>query len=1245
MAPPGRVTEDVFNQVIDLVAPVRGFVDLTQDDEHDQRDSSDEAPVDLVSSSSDEEGPAQAAIQHPARDLSSLQHSQPGIANTAHVSGCQQPVPRLKEEPRSPTAASRQPPSHRIPSLPPGKAGEAAAFKGAGVAQESAPSRSGVATPAAALAAAGAAGMTEVSKPSLSARAKTDPSSPLYEIMDELGGKPADEGPVAAQRQQQQQQQQGGKGDVGDVSPPPSPSATSLSSPETSSSCQTGDGMQRAASLGGHGAPETSPKQGEQESAGPQPGDGATIAEACSLDPLEGRAPSPASKRQRMALPAAADGNEEAHKAQLKAGQQQKQPGSPGPRHAPGALLAHAAAMLCRAAVTAAASPQGDLVAAAGAAPAAAGDPAVVLVLPQCSAPASAALAASVGGDAGALSGAQPLARPDEAPTASTPHRPPLALLPLVVVNSGGGPPAGTVGVAQPPSGAPPEGGQPCSGGLAATAVDGQAGVAAMEVDAQGAQAAGVACPGRLLHTSSGATRDVQAAASRAAPLPAVAAVLATEQLAAGTPPSPPGFQAGASGSVGAGAHALVAAAADLLAAVNAGASPSPRRSGPASQAPPVCQPPTQASPLPGPSAAAGPGELAMPAPEPPAAAGTGSAAAAAAARPAAELVALPASQPDQQAASGQGDYSNLQFLRSLIPAEVLRQYGPEQQVDPAAKALLDQQVQAFHQEMEGVRQRQEAKNKADMRAIRNLKEHNPDWLVWKPGVGHPPGVEVGRTFVGRCELAAAGVMGDFMRGIDRRGEDPSHAVCVSGGYEDDLDHGDWLIYTGEGGRDSAGNQVADQEWTRGNKALWDAFLQGLPVRVVRGSKENKLQYQYDGLYQIVRAGREANSNKVMVCKFWMVGIPGHYNPAARRVSFMAIRGFKAMQLAGRPGTPDGEPATAAAAATGASKKRAAEAKTAASKAKAVKRGADGKAKAKPKTAVLPAEQRPGFLLADISGGLEQAVKIPVFNEVDQDTAPTHFRYVRSSVTLSPAAQELERQAVALMPGGGRWCGVKQHRGKCFYLPDGRMKETETLGIWECCSGCSSPSCQPNRVVTRGVTLPLEVFKVAHKGWGVRCSADIPVGSVVATYEGEVILNTDAEARGKRHVHADSYFFDLDHVLGMHADRTTKAKDKQRLPPLPPGLDPEEGEHLLVDALTIGNVARFINHSCDPNLVKQIVYTEGSSALKYKMVLVAARDIPAFEELVYDYCYKAGSVPEKEINCRCGARNCRKKLL
>lgn len=38
-----------------------------------------------------------------------------------------------------------------------------------------------------------------------------------------------------------------------------------------------------------------------------------------------------------------------------------------------------------------------------------------------------------------------------------------------------------------------------------------------------------------------------------------------------------------------------------------------------------------------------------------------------------------------------------------------------------------------------------------------------------------------------------------------------------------------------------------------------------------------------------------------------------------------------------------------------------------------------------------------------------------------------------------------------------------------------------------------------------------------------------------------------------------------------------------------------------------GNVARFINHSCDPNLLKQTVLVEGSSAIRYKQAFVAGR--------------------------------------
>jgi hypothetical protein len=39
-------------------------------------------------------------------------------------------------------------------------------------------------------------------------------------------------------------------------------------------------------------------------------------------------------------------------------------------------------------------------------------------------------------------------------------------------------------------------------------------------------------------------------------------------------------------------------------------------------------------------------------------------------------------------------------------------------------------------------------------------------------------------------------------------------------------------------------------------------------------------------------------------------------------------------------------------------------------------------------------QRRPGFLCADVSGGVEK-FRVPVFNEVDEEPAPTGFNYVR----------------------------------------------------------------------------------------------------------------------------------------------------------------------------------------------------------------------------------------------------------
>jgi putative restriction endonuclease len=96
------------------------------------------------------------------------------------------------------------------------------------------------------------------------------------------------------------------------------------------------------------------------------------------------------------------------------------------------------------------------------------------------------------------------------------------------------------------------------------------------------------------------------------------------------------------------------------------------------------------------------------------------------------------------------------------------------------------------------------------------------------------------------------------MAGISpRTGREPAVSIVMSGGYEDDRDDGDEVLYTGEGGNDaSARRQIADQTLTKGNLALARNLTLGTPVRVFRGHRLDSkyappVGYRYDGLYRV----------------------------------------------------------------------------------------------------------------------------------------------------------------------------------------------------------------------------------------------------------------------------------------------------------------------------------------------------------------------------------------------------------
>ena len=50
-----------------------------------------------------------------------------------------------------------------------------------------------------------------------------------------------------------------------------------------------------------------------------------------------------------------------------------------------------------------------------------------------------------------------------------------------------------------------------------------------------------------------------------------------------------------------------------------------------------------------------------------------------------------------------------------------------------------------------------------------------------------------------------------------------------------------------------------------------------------------------------------------------------------------------------------------------------------------------------------------------------------------------------------------------------------------------------------------------------------------------------------------------------------------------------------------------------------GNLARFFNHSCGPNMTTQVVVIPGDNSISYRIGLVALETIPPLQELTWNY--------------------------
>lgn len=154
---------------------------------------------------------------------------------------------------------------------------------------------------------------------------------------------------------------------------------------------------------------------------------------------------------------------------------------------------------------------------------------------------------------------------------------------------------------------------------------------------------------------------------------------------------------------------------------------------------------------------------------------------------------------------------------------------------------------------------------------------------------GEITGIEEGAIFASYKEMNIAKIHTATQAGISGSQNEGAQSIVVSGGYEDDQDFGDEIVYTGHGGRDGSGKQIADQNLTRGNLALAKNEIEGLPVRVIRGAhKGNPFSpvsgYRYDGLYRVDSHWSETGKSGFKMYRFRLLKLNSLLPPIVKGI-------------------------------------------------------------------------------------------------------------------------------------------------------------------------------------------------------------------------------------------------------------------------------------------------------------------------------------------------------------------------
>ncbi|XP_030470039.1 histone-lysine N-methyltransferase family member SUVH2-like [Syzygium oleosum] len=431
--------------------------------------------------------------------------------------------------------------------------------------------------------------------------------------------------------------------------------------------------------------------------------------------------------------------------------------------------------------------------------------------------------------------------------------------------------------------------------------------------------------------------------------------------------------------------------------------------------------------------------------------------------------------------------------------------------------------------------------------------------------VGSIPGICVGDIFFYRMELMVLGLHGQTQAGIDylpasqsSNGEPIATSVIVSGGYEDDEDSGDVIIYTGHGGQDKFNRQCVHQKLEGGNLALERSMRYGIELRVIRGIRYDggmtSKVYVYDGLYRIMDCWFDVGKSGFGVFKYKLVRIEGQ--PEMGSVMMRLAKSLRTSPLSVRP---------------------------------------------------------TGYLSLDMSMKKEN-VPVLLFNDIDTDNEPLYYEYLVRSVYPPFVHHQNGNGTGCECRSGcaeGCFCFLK-NGGEFLYDQNGLLLKGKPI-IFECGAFCKCPPTCRNRATQRGLKHRFEIFRSRETGWGVRSLNLIQAGAFVCEYAGVVLTRDQAQIfamNGDTLIYPSRFpekweeWGDLSQIFPDYV---------RSLYPSAPPLD------FAMDVSKMRNVACYISHSTKPNvLVQRVLYDHNNISFPHLM-LFAMENIPPLTELSLDY--------------------------